>query len=371
VRVAIVCPYAWDRPGGVQSHVRALAPALRARGHEVIVVAPRVSPSRSTDQDGAIAAGRAIAIPANGSVAPISFGPGAAAAVGRILNEHDPEVVHLHEPLIPSLSLLALRSCSGPSIGTFHAAAEASLGYRIAAPALTRAWAKLGLRTAVSDAARALAAQYFPGHYHLTPNGIDVDRFSTASPVDLGPGKKVLFFSRIERRKGLEVLIQAMTRVRDLEATLVVAGDGPRARKSRQLAERLQVKAHWLGAVHEDMKASIYRTADVFCAPGLGRESFGIVLLEAMAAGAPVVCSDIVGFRSAAKGTAEMVPAGDPGRLAHALRTVLTDDARANSMRTAGSRTATMFDWSRLVVGVEGLYERARSGDASSLGQKD
>jgi phosphatidyl-myo-inositol alpha-mannosyltransferase len=362
VRIAIVSPYAWTMPGGVQSHIRALAPALRARDHDVLVIAPRSARDGPFDEGEAMLVGRAVGIPANGSVAPIAFGPAAAAGVRRALRDFDPDVVHLHEPLIPSLSLLALWVHSGPTVGTFHAAAESSFGYRAIAPALRPAAARLTVRTAVSDAARSLVARHFPGDYRLTPNGIDAARYATAQPMDLGPGKTVLFFGRIERRKGLETLIQAMTRLRDLDVTLVVAGDGPQARRCRQLAEHLQIKTLWLGRVHDDHKPSIYKAADVYCAPGVGGESFGIVLIEAMAAGAPVVCSDLEGFRSVATGAAELFPSGNAGRLADSLRAVLTNDDKARSMQKAGYRTAGMYDWKRLVAGIEAIYDRARFG---------
>lgn len=361
MRVALVCPYAWDRDGGVQSHVRSLAAALRERDHDVTVLAPYVStPSDDAPETpGARRVGKAFGVPANGSVAPIAFGPVAAAAVRRALNASDPDVLHLHEPLIPSLSLLALWSSSVPAVGTFHAAADASLGYRVASPILQRAAGKLAVRTAVSDAARALISRYVPGEYVLTPNGVDTTRFAAAEPVLPPDRRRVLFLSRIERRKGLEVLIQAMTRLRDLDAELVVAGSGPGERAARVLAERLQVPARFLGRVPDDEVPGLYRSADIYCAPGLGGESFGIVLVEAMAAGAPVVCSDLPGFRAVAGGAAELVPPGEAGPLADALRKVLTDEDRADRMRKLSARMAAAFDWTRLVVGVEALYARA------------
>jgi phosphatidyl-myo-inositol alpha-mannosyltransferase len=360
MRIAIVCPYAWDRFGGVQSHIRALSSALRARDHDVLIVAPLAGRANGVgSEDGVAFAGRSVGIPANGSVAPIAFGPRAVTAVRRALHSFRPQVLHLHEPLIPSLSLLALIDECAPSVGTFHVATEGSWGYKAARPALQRLADRLNVRTAVSDQARALIARYFPGEYVLTPNGVDTERFSSARPMDLGPGKKVLFFGRIERRKGLEVLLQAMTRVRDLEATLIVAGDGPEARDCKKLARQLQVNALFLGRIHEDRAASVFRAADVYCAPGIGGESFGIVLIEAMAAEVPVVCSDLPGFRSVARGTAELVPPRDAGLLADALRAVLTDKTKASGMRTASIRTASMFDWKRLVAGVEANYKRA------------
>ena len=361
MRVVLVCPYAWDRVGGVQTHVRALARGLRARAHHVTVIAPRAG-SKAAPEEGVVVAGRAVAVPANGSRAPVSFGPAAGARVRRLLAGAAPDVVHLHEPLIPSLSLLALWSTDAPTVGTFHASADSSLGYSLARPLLRRAGRRLTVRTAVSDAARALIARYYPGDYTLTPNGIDTERFRTADAMDLGPGKKVLFLSRLERRKGLEILIQAMARIHDVGARLVVAGAGPEERRCRALAANLGVDASFLGPLGEGDLPRAYRAADAYCAPGLGGESFGVVLIEAMAAGTPVVCSDLPGFRAVAGGAAILVPPGDAGRLSDALRTVLTDEERAADMGRTSEKLSRMYDWGRLLSGVEAVYEKAVKG---------
>ena len=357
MRVAIVCPYAWDQPGGVQSHIRSLADELRARDHEVLIVAPRRS--STPEIPGLALVGRTIPIPANGSVAPLTFGPVAARGVTKALERFGPDVVHLHEPLIPSLSLLALLRTHAPTIGTFHASAEVSLGYRVAKPLLSRVAARLTVRTAVSDAARELIQSYVPGEYHLTPNGVNVQSFATAEPADVGPGTKVLFLGRLERRKGLEVLLQAMTRLRDMDVELLVAGAGPREKELRALTDRLLVPARFLGRVDDNHKAALFKRADVYCAPGLGGESFGIVLIEAMASGTPVVCSELPGFKAVATGTAVLVSPGDAGLLADAIRRVVADASLAERMGRAGLRTAQGFDWSRLVGNMERLYERA------------
>lgn len=361
MKVALVSPYAWDRPGGVQSHVRSLAHALTARGHDVAVLAPATT-KKGTREEGVSLIGRAVAIPANGSIAPLSFGPAVARRVRRAIEEMDPDIVHAHEPLIPSVSLLALWYSAAPVVGTFHAAADNSFGYGAAKPLLGRAAMRLAARTAVSETARDLAARYFPGDYALTPNGVDVSSFADVAPADLGAGKKVVFLGRIERRKGLEVLIQAMTRLRDLEAEVVVAGSGPEERRLRALARELLVPARFLGRVGEADKAALLARADVYCAPGLRGESFGIVLVEAMAAGAPVVCSALPGFKAVAGGAAVLVEAGEAGFLADALRRVLTDGGLEEKLRKASRRTAAGFDWSRLVGNVEGIYERAIIG---------
>ncbi|MGH2751072.1 MAG: glycosyltransferase family 4 protein [Actinomycetota bacterium] len=367
MKIAIVCPYAWDRFGGVQTHVRAQASTLRERGHEVTVIAPRTwlaprPPGDLEQVDEAVRIGRAVSIPANGSLAPITFGPVAAAGIRRTLGELRPDVVHLHEPLIPSLSGLALLNASAPCVGTFHASSEASMAYWTARPFLKGAIDRLRVRIVVSEAARDLIARYFPGSYEQIPNGVEVSRYRASSPVDLGAGRTVLFLGRFERRKGLEVLIQAMARLRDLSAKLVVVGTGPERRACRALAERLEVEVQFIGAVHDDLKAGIFRSVDVYCAPALGGESFGIVLIEAMAAGAPVVCSDLPGFRAVAGDAALLVPPDDVGALAVALRAVLADVERARTMSAAGRAVANRFDWRLLGERLEDVYVRAASG---------
>lgn len=361
MKVAIVCPYAWDRVGGVQSHVGSLASTLGTRGHDVRILAPRSLTYRGSAEEGVAFTGRAAPVPANGSVAPLTFGPGAAAAVKREVERFRPDVLHLHEPLIPSTSLLALTTTKVPAVGTFHASAVSSVGYKVAAPVLQRAMARLSVRTAVSDAARSFVARYFPGDYVLTPNGIDVDRFATAQPADLGASAAILFLSRLERRKGAEVAVQAMTHLRDLDAALVIAGDGPERRKLEALARRLEVEVRFLGRIPHDRVAPLFAGATVYCAPALGGESFGIVLVEAMAAGAPIVCSDLDGFRSVAGSAARLVPPGDPGALAHGLRSVLSDAGLRGDMKRMGSRLSSMYDWGRLAANVEATYERATS----------
>ena len=362
MRIGIVCPYSWDRFGGVQSHIRAQARVLRRRGHEVGVIAPRSLGVDLAGDTDVVRAGVAVAIPANGSLAPIAFGPGAARGVRRWLRDLRPEVVHVHEPLIPSLSGLALLGADAPCVGTFHASASGSVAYWAARPLLKRVARRLEVRIVVSPAARELIARYLPGDYEVIPNGVEVDRYETASPIDLGDGRTVLFLGRIERRKGLEVLVQAMTRLRDLEAKLVVAGSGPEERACRTLARRLDLDVLFLGAVHDDVKARLFKSADAYCAPARGGESFGIVLIEAMAAGAPVVCSDVPGFRAVAEGAGLLVAPGDAGALADALRRVLTDESKARAMSAAGRRAAAGFDWSLLAERLEDAYARALAG---------
>ena len=362
MKVALVSPYAWDKVGGVQSHVRALAQALKRRSHEVEVFAPRSKEGpEESSEDGVTFVGRSVGVPANRSVAPLAFGPMAAVALRRSLRDFEPDVLHLHEPLIPSLSLLALWNSDVPAVGTFHASADASFGYQAGKPALINTMKKLAVRTAVSAAARELIARYFPGDYEMTPNGVDVARFRDADPIDFGARGNILFLGRIEKRKGLGVLIEALARLARDDVTLIVAGTGPEEKRCRALAERRGVSARWLGRLSEDDLPRAYKGADVYCAPGLGGESFGIVLIEAMSAATPVICSDLPGFRAVASDAALVVPAGDPDALAEGIARVLGDPSKASAMRAASAEVAARYDWATLVEKVESLYGRAAS----------
>lgn len=364
VRIALVCPYAWNRPGGVQSHIRSLATALVTAGHEVTVVAPTSGGPTATLGTNAFdlkAVGRTVPVPANGSVAPIAFGPRVAARTRAALDEFGPDVVHAHEPLIPSVSLLAVRASKAPVVGTFHASTESSLGYAAAQPWLTREVKKITYRTAVSEAARSLADRYFPGDYAIVPNGIDVARFASATPLDLGDKKTILFLGRLEKRKGLEILIQTVASLRDLDPKLVVVGRGPREKPAKALARKLRIDAEWVGAVDDDTIPRLYKSADVFVAPNLGGESFGIVLLEAMAAGAPLVCSDLDAFVEVAGDAGLVAKRNDPRSLAAALRTALAGGPDVAERVEAGRKRVEQFDWPVLVRDLEAVYEQAEN----------
>lgn len=358
MKIALACPYAWDRFGGVQTHVRALAGELRRRDHEVVVLAPGAG--HHPPGPGVVLTGRALPVPANGSVAPLAFGPLTAAAVRRALRAFGPDVLHVHEPLIPSVSLIALWNARCPVVGTFHAAAGSSVGYRLARPILERAARKLKFRTAVSNAAKALAGTYFPGDFLITPNGVDLERFERATAlVPTDRGRSVLFFSRIEKRKGLTVLMDAVAKLDDPTIELVIGGAGPGEKDARSRASSARINARFVGRVDEENVPGLFRSATVFCAPGLGGESFGIVLIEAMAAGAPVVCSDLPGFREVAAGAAVLVPPGDADALAAVLRRLLDSPRDRDEMSERSRRRAKLYEWSRLVHYVEHIYGMA------------
>ena len=350
MKVGIVCPYDWSHPGGVRSHILGLAEALPEASDgrwSAEIIAPATQP-----EPGILATGRTLPVPANGSVARIAFGPGARRCLDERLSRGDLDLLHLHEPAIPSLSLLALMGARLPVVATFHASAERSFGYAAARPFLRRFVERIDVRIAVSAAARSLIATYFPGDYHLIPNGVPVCRFAGAAPdPELQRMKPyVLFVGRPEPRKGFGTLVDAMARLRrHLDVRLVTTSAPGR-------------HPEWvvpLGRVADDRLPGVYAAADAYCAPSLGGESFGIVLVEAMAAGAPVVCSDLPGYREAAGDAALFVQPGDPDCLAGALRGVLASPAAAAALVEAGKARAAQLDWRVLAPEILACYESA------------
>ena len=331
LRVALVCPYSLSRPGGVQGQVLGLARSLIRRGHEVTVCAPV---DRDADVPRGVRfvdAGRSSSLRANGSVAPVALSPAGARRALAALRDIGPDVVHVHEPFAPGLpyALLVGRGLP-PLVGTFHRSGG-SLLYMLLSPVTRPLARRLALRCAVSDAAAATATHALGGTFEVLYNGIEIDRYEAVDPWPT-EGPTALFLGRHEERKGLAVLLEAWRSVAAGRATdgpgpvLWVAGDGPasgelRARHPESAAVR------WLGVLSEEEKERRLVAADVLAAPSLGGESFGLVLLEAMAARTVVVASDIDGYRQAAGGCAVLAPAGDPDGLADALSAVLDGSA--------------------------------------------
>jgi phosphatidyl-myo-inositol alpha-mannosyltransferase len=342
MRLALVCPYSLSRPGGVQAQVLGLARTYQARGHDVSVFAPvDDGPSPARDGIDLVATGRSVPVPANGSVAPVALSPMALGRALRHLRAWQPDVVHVHEPFAPGLPmglLLARRRHS--EVATFHRSGT-SLFYRALRPLLRRQGARLAARCAVSEAAATTAATAVDGPIEVLFNGVDVDRDGVVEPWP-AEGPAVLFLGRHEERKGLGVLLEAFDRMRKsgggAGCGLWVAGDGPqRAALERRWPASDDLR--WLGTVPEDEKARRLATASVLCAPSLGQESFGIVLLEAMAARSVVVASDIPGYRDAAGGRALLVPPARPDELANALAGVLDGRLAVVPESGTGSRS--------------------------------
>ena len=332
LRIALICPYSLSRPGGVQGQVLGLARALEGRGHLATVYAPVDHSAMGPRGVAVVPTGHSVALPANGSVAPVSLSVRAALRGVHGIRSVGYDIVHIHEPFTPGLpyGLLAGRGLP-PLVGTFHRSG-ASHFYAALRPLTTRFASRLAVRCAVSEAARSTASDALGGEYRIGFNGVEVDRYrpggrsTTTPPVRDADGTSVLFLGRHEERKGLAVLLEAFDRLdRSVGSPeLWIAGDGPQTESLRRRHPESPA-IHWLGVVTEEEKVERLMAADVLCAPSLGGESFGMVLLEAMAARTTVVASDIGGYRDAAAGHAVLVPAGDPAALARALAGVLED----------------------------------------------
>jgi len=357
VRIIMVSPYDLSVPGGVQGQVTGLTAALRTLGHDVVVLAP--GRPGSEDAAGVRRLGRAFGVRANGSVAPVTLSPWAAVRAGAAVRDPGIDVVHIHEPLAPVLPYGCLVASRHPIVGTFHRNGSSPL-YRAMAPAVRWVARRLAARCAVSESARDNVAPTSRAEFEVLFNGIDIDRYAHAAPA-ARTGPTVLFVGRHERRKGLGVLLEAWTRV-ETPATLWIVGEGP---ETDELRGRFAASAHleWLGAISEGEKAARLAAADVFCAPSVGGESFGVVLLEAMAARCALLASDIDGYRAAAGTHARLVPPGDSGALAVAIDEML-GDAAAGAGRSgvdaldAAFRHAERWSMQRLAMRYVEIYER-------------
>jgi phosphatidylinositol alpha-mannosyltransferase len=364
LRIGMVCPYSFDVPGGVQNHVLGLARYLREAGHRPYVLAPG-EPGRATgalDIADFASAGAAMPVPYNGSVARVNFGPLSAARVRRWLRNGKFDLIHIHEPITPSISLLALWAAEVPVVATFHTATPRSRSMQLASGVLRGAIEKIDAGIAVSESARSVVVQHLGRDAVVVPNGIRFDDFakvSIAAPLRPSQQPKLVFIGRLdEPRKGLDVLLGAVTLVRQVRPNLevIVVGQG-----SRPLPP-------WccnLGTISEEAKAALLRSADIFVAPQLARESFGIVLLEAMASGVQIVASDLPSFVDVLgepqddQRLGEVFPVGDHRALANAVLQVL---GRPNPLRAARARqTARNYDWSSVGATVLAIYRAVLS----------
>jgi len=358
MRIGIVSPYSLTRPGGVQGQVLGLARSLRRRGHDVRVLGPC---DGAPPEPGIIALGNSVPIEANGSIASLAPDLPAQLRTIRALWDERFDVVHLHEPLAPGPTSTALLTADAPLVGTFHAAGTSS-SYRYLQPLLRYFADWLTVRVAVSKDARALAAAAIGGRFELLFNGVELDRFAGADPWPTTV-PTITFVGRHEPRKGLAQLLDAVALVPG-PLEVWVMSDGPQTAEL-QARHRGDERIVWLGRVTDEEKARRLRGADVFCAPSLGGESFGVVLAEAMAAGTAVVASDLAGYRNAARPgrDALLVPPGDVGALASTLGTVLADAGRRAELVEAGRARAAELSMDRLAACYESVYDDAvRSG---------
>jgi phosphatidyl-myo-inositol alpha-mannosyltransferase len=376
VRVGLVCPYSLDVPGGVQNHVRDLAETLTGWGHQTSVLAP-------ADDDAllpayVVPAGRAVPVPFNGSVARLVFGPVSASRVRRWIREGDFDLLHIHEPASPSVSLLALWAATGPIVATFHAANPRSRAMSAGSAILRPLMEKISARIAVSEEARATLVQHLGGEPVIIPNGLFVDRFAGAA-VDPGwrsPAGTLAFLGRSdEPRKGLPVLLEAYGRIAGERpgVRLLVAGrSGDVEAAAARLPASSPSEVRFLGPVDEPTKAALLRSADVFVAPHTGGESFGMVLVEAMAAGAAVLASDLPAFRRVlADGRCgTLFDPGDADALAKQALALLSDDLRRAGLVEAAAREVRRYDWSTVGRRILDVYETVTLG-AGRVGEDE
>jgi phosphatidylinositol alpha-mannosyltransferase len=369
MRVGLVCPYTWDVPGGVQQHVRDLAEALIASGHHVSVITP-------ADDDAplpsyVVPAGRAVPVPYNGSVARLAFGFLSAGRVRRWIREGKFDVLHVHEPAAPSLGVLACWAADGPIVATFHASYEKSRAVTVAAPILQSAMEKITGRIAVSEAARTTLVEHLGGDAVLIPNGVATDRYAMAEPLPGWPGRAdearggggaLGFLGRMdEPRKGLQVLLKAFEIIgrERPELRLLLAGPGDADEVCAKVSPELRGRVVALGLVSDEDKVRAYHSVDVFVAPNLGGESFGIVLAEAMSAGAPILASDIEAFRRVLRSgrAGALFPVGDAAGLAAAAGELLDDPARRKQLSAEARTAVRAYDWSTVARAVVRVYE--------------
>ncbi|MFD6940691.1 glycosyltransferase family 4 protein [Streptomyces goshikiensis] len=368
MKIGIVCPYSWDVPGGVQFHIRDLAEHLIRLGHEVSVLAP--ADDETPLPPYVVSAGRAVPVPYNGSVARLNFGFLSAARVRRWLHDGVFDVIHIHEPASPSLGLLSCWAAQGPIVATFHTSNPRSRAMIAAYPILQPALEKISARIAVSEYARRTLVEHLGGDAVVIPNGVDVDFFASAEPKEEWGASTLGFIGRIdEPRKGLPVLMAAFPRIVEEcpEVRLLVAGRGDEEEAVASLPADLRSRVEFLGMVSDEDKARLLRSVDVYVAPNTGGESFGIILVEALSAGAAVLASDLDAFAQVLdQGAAgELFANEDAGALAEAAVRLLRDPARRAELSARGSAHVRRFDWSTVGADILAVYETVTDGAAA------
>jgi phosphatidylinositol alpha-mannosyltransferase len=377
MRIALVSPYDLAHPGGVSDHIHHLRTEFGRLGHDVVTLAPRARKGGIEIRDGFYGIGRTVSVPGNGSTVRITFDVTLYAAVKAIMRRERFDIVHVHEPLVPVLPYLVLLNSPAVNVATFHAYRASNPWYTAFKPYMTFVLSRLDGRIAVSDPARDFVSQYFEGPYELIPNGIDTGRFAAAEPFPWANDgvPRILFVGRYnEPRKGFKYLLRALPLVRQQfpDARLVVVGSG-RPDKFDGLVERYGVRGvDYIGFVPFDELPRYYASCDVFCAPSIGRESFGIVLLEAMAASLPVVAGNIPGYASVLSHGREglLVPPKDPQALALALVRVLADRVVRREFAAAGVVTAERYAWPQIARRVLDVYGRAARSAAVAPRQR-
>jgi phosphatidylinositol alpha-mannosyltransferase len=372
LKVGIVSPYGYPHPGGVNEHVRHTYEAMRRMGHDVWVITSRYGKERETEGH-VIRLGTGYAFPANGSMGRVTLSWRFKERARDLLAEHRFDVLHFHEPLVPFLSPTVLDQSTTVNVATFHAFGGFSPSYWVGKRFAHRLIDKLDGRIAVSGAARHFISRYFPGDYTIIPNGVDLDRYADAEPFEeLRDGTiNILFVGRFEERKGLIHLLKAYHRLRKrhVDARLLVIGTGPKAREYRRYVGLRQIRdVEFLGRVSDDDKARYFASADIFCSPATGQESFGVVLLEAMAAGVPIVASDIHGYKNVVQRGVQglLVEPRNHRGLAAALYTLSNDADLRHRLGDAGRAKAPEYSWDRVTERIVDFYHDVRTGSTLS-----
>jgi phosphatidylinositol alpha-mannosyltransferase len=362
MKIGLVTPYIFPLPGGVNAHVGYLYENLVKRGHDVRIISSTHGPQRSSEGD-VIRLGYGWSVPTNGSIGTLTVSHRYAQLVTEMLDRERFDVIHFHEPFVPFLSLMILRHSKAVNIATFHAFSGFSPSYEFGKRFMRTPARRLHGRIAVSAAARHFISRYFPGEYKVVPNGVDLQQFHDVPPFarwrDGIPN--ILFVGRFDNRKGLMYLLRAyyQLRVEGLGCRLLIVGSGPQAGEARRYIESRRLGGvEMLGRLSEHDKARAFATADIYAGPATGQESFGIVLLEAMASGTPIVCSDIHGYKGVVRRNeqAVLVPPRDAEALAAALGTLLRDPMLRQRMGASGSARAVQFSWENITAKVEDYY---------------
>jgi phosphatidylinositol alpha-mannosyltransferase len=381
MNIGLVSPYDYATQGGVTEHIKHLSAELRAQGHTVKILAP-FSPDKGDIPPDVYALGAVTQVPANGSVARISLSPDLGRTIRAILRTERFDIIHLHEPLMPAVPWLVLRYSTSPNVGTFHAFGEHSPIYAMGRPILRRFFNRLQGRIAVSQAAHEFISQYFDGDFEIIPNGVDITRFATRhEPIGwMRDGRPtVLFVGRFEEpRKGLRWLLQALPIIEPYfpDLRVVVAGGGDPESVAEWLPLRdytrpgrtiyrsagSAMEVEFTGFVSADDLPRFYQSCDVYCAPSTGGESFGIVLLEAMSAGAPVLASRIPGYAAVLTHGREgfLASPKSPASIAAGMIRLLSDSTLRAQMAEAGARTARQYDWPIVAARILAYYESVK-----------
>lgn len=374
LRIGMVSPYGWDLPGGVQTHIRDLAMYCMEKGHEVSVLAPAIDERELPSW--VQSSGRPVSIPYNGAVARVAFGPVANRRVRKWIQEGNFDLLHLHEPAIPSLSLLACWAAEGPMVGTFHVSAPKQRAIYAVGPILEPAIEKLHARIAVSQTARSTLVEHIATDAVVIPNGINHDAFARAEKTSEFGECAIGFIGRFEEpRKGLSLLLEACERLLSdqIEFKLVIAGPGDAQPFLATMSENLISRTYFLGRISDERKQKLLRSLALYVAPNTGGESFGIILAEAMAAGAPVIASDIPAFSDVLDGgrAGVLFESENSEALADRVAGLLGNPDQMRRLSHEGMERAKRYDWSTVGESILNIYQLVTSsGERIRLGSE-